>query len=422
MANPWAIIVGAGPSGLLLALLLSRQGVPVQVVEANDDLDDRPRATHYGGPAVYELRRAGVVDDVRRQGFEPEGVQWRKLDGTYITGLSHHVLPAEDPDKMICLPLNQLGKILLSHLESQPCATISWNYKVISISQDADLAYVEVDTPAGREKLHAPYIVGCDGANSQIRRSLFGDLNFPGKTWDDNLVATNIYFDFKKHGYGDANFVIDPEHWHMAARISKDGMWRVTYGDLPNLTPEQLLARQPAKFQALLPGNPSPESGAYRVANISPYRVHQRLAERMRVGRFLLAADAAHLCNPMGGLGLTGGIVDIGGLYDCLIGIFKGLTSPAILDRYDQVRRDVYNSMINPISSSNLVRLSQDPANVLEVDEFLQMCKRGESDPDLVCEILQGVKNLSHDFTKDYDSSVKEKSSFEVEGEVVSVN
>jgi len=83
----------------------------------------------------------------------------------------------------------------------------------------------------------------------------------------------------------------------MAARISNDGLWRVTYGELAGLSREEIIARQPEKFRRILPGNPSP--GEYQLVNISPYRVHQRLARSMRVGRFLLAADAAHLCNPL---------------------------------------------------------------------------------------------------------------------------
>lgn len=80
----------------------------------------------------------------------------------------------------------------------------------------------------------------------------------------------------------------------MAARISKDGLWRVTYGEIPGLSYDELLARQPWKFEQILPGHPKASSGAYRMVNFSPYKVHQRLAEKMRVGRFLLAADAAH--------------------------------------------------------------------------------------------------------------------------------
>jgi 2-polyprenyl-6-methoxyphenol hydroxylase-like FAD-dependent oxidoreductase len=83
----------------------------------------------------------------------------------------------------------------------------------------------------------------------------------------------------------------------MAAQIQADGLLRVTYGETPGLTRDEYIARQPEKFRTILPGNPGPED--YKLLSISPYKIHQRCAESFRVGRFLLAADAAHLCNPL---------------------------------------------------------------------------------------------------------------------------
>ncbi len=84
--KPWAIIVGAGPSGLLLALLLAKKGVTVHVLEAAAELDDSPRAAYYGPPAAHALRTAGVIDEIRKDGFDPVTMCWRKLDGTYLAG------------------------------------------------------------------------------------------------------------------------------------------------------------------------------------------------------------------------------------------------------------------------------------------------------------------------------------------------
>lgn len=84
-----------------------------------------------------------------------------------------------------------------------------------------------------------------------------------------------------------------------------------------------------------------------------------------------------------GGLGLTGGLVDAGNLFDCLNGIHKGLADDNILSRYDEVRRHMYHNVIDPISSENLRRLWQDPDKVLEEDKFLEICRRAETDPEL---------------------------------------
>jgi len=92
---------------------------------------------------------------------------------------------------------------------------------------------------------------------------------------------------------------------------------------------------------------------------------------------------------------LTGGLVDIGNLYDCLYGIHKGLADDSILDRYNEVRREKYNSIIDPISSENIRRLWQDPERALEEDQFLAMCRRAATDPE-VSKQLQLVSNPFH--------------------------
>lgn len=164
------------------------------MLEMTDKLDENPRATHYSPPAIYELNRAGVGEDLRAKGFIPRTVCWRKIDGTVLAGLDGSVLDG-DPDRMVCLPLNKLGTILYEHVTKQPNVKILFKHKVTAIGQDDDKAWVDVQSPDGESRMEADYIIGCDGANSQIRRSLFGDWNFPGRTWDEQIVATNVRAD-----------------------------------------------------------------------------------------------------------------------------------------------------------------------------------------------------------------------------------
>ncbi|QKX53819.1 uncharacterized protein TRUGW13939_00899 [Talaromyces rugulosus] len=403
MSRPFVLIVGAGPSGLLLALMLGKKGIPVRVLEAAESLDDRPRATHYSPPAVYELRRAGILEDMKIEGsFVPNGVCWRNLDGDFLAGMAAPGSKDAGPTPMICLPLNKLNHVLQRHINQLPHVEVFYSHKVIGLGQDEEKAWVDVETSDGGKKFEAQFIVGCDGANSQIRRSLFGDLAFPGFTWEQQIVATNTYYPFEKHGFNrDSNFIIHPEHWYMAARISNDGLWRVTYGEVAGLSFDELKARQPSKFKAMLPGHPNPEN--YKIVNFSPYKVHQRLAAKMRVGRFLLAADAAHLCNPFGGLGLTGGIVDVGGLYDCLAGIYTGQADDSILDIYDNIRRSKYSNIVDPVSSSNIRLLfEQDPETAMQDSEFLKMCKKAETDPEVAALQRSGMDSLQYDFQQHY--------------------
>ena len=297
-----AIVVGAGPSGLVLGILLAKAGIHVQMLEASHELDKNPRAAHYAPSACYDLNRAGVLDDVRKVGFQPDSVCWRDpKDLSVLGGIRSRNVDVDYP--MVCLPLDRLDVLLLEHFERLPNTEILFNHKVLDLKQDDASASVHVeigpkDQPSNEKKwMSADYVIGADGANSQIRRSLHGDLNYPGETLQHQIIATNVYYDFHKFGYWDSNFIIDPENWYMAAKITKDGLWRVTYGDVWGLSTEEYLERQPMRYEKILPGNPKP--GDYKLVSASPYKLHQRCSPSMREGRICLVADAAHLCNPL---------------------------------------------------------------------------------------------------------------------------
>ena len=106
-----------------------------------------------------------------------------------------------------------------------------------------------------------------------------------------------MYYDFDKYNYWDSNFIVHPTNWHMVAKITNDGLYRVSYGDIPGLSREEYIKRQAMRYEEILPGNPKP--GDYRLTNISPYKMQQRCAPSFRVGRVILASDAAHVCNPL---------------------------------------------------------------------------------------------------------------------------
>jgi 2-polyprenyl-6-methoxyphenol hydroxylase-like FAD-dependent oxidoreductase len=118
-------------------------------------------------------------------------------------------------------------------------------------------------------------------------------------------------------------------------------MYRVSYGEDARLSFDEARANLENKYNALFPG-PKPVTGNYDLKMFSPYKLHQRCSSSFRVGRVLLAGDAAHACNPFGGMGLTGGLCDAGGLSDALIGVFKRGCSEDILDKYAEIRRNIF--------------------------------------------------------------------------------
>lgn len=112
------------------------------------------------------------------------------------------------------------------------------------------------------------------------------------------------------------------------------------------------------------------------------------------------------VCNPFGGLGLTTGIVDVGGLYDCLIGVYEGKADESILDKYSEMRRQRFQTVTDPISTENIKRLySQDPEKALENDEFLKFLNSIENDKKAQLEFMRGPFALQYDFTQHYKTN-----------------
>lgn len=123
----------------------------------------------------------------------------------------------------------------------------------------------------------------------------------------------------------------------------------------------------------------------------------------MRVGRVALAGDAAHLVNPFGGTGLTSGMVDGGGLADCLIGIFQGKVSnpDAILSKYDEERRRVFREFTSPVSTANKARMRQTAEEALTKDDFIKFL--ANSSDEEKAEAGMGNFAMQVDFTEFYD-------------------
>lgn len=175
--------------------------------------------------------------------------------------------------------------------------------------------------------------------------------------------------------------MVDPEFWGLIAKRGKGGLWRVTYGDTlaSSLTEEEHIKRRNEAFKRLLPGHPDPDE--YQITQTNTFRIHNRCVEKMKVGRIILAADAAHVCNPFGGYGCLSAVLDVDGLADCLVGIYEGKADDSILDVYADIRREKFLKYVDARSMKNMNRIAHsDPDSVLETDKFLGLLKGLEGD------------------------------------------
>jgi 2-polyprenyl-6-methoxyphenol hydroxylase-like FAD-dependent oxidoreductase len=145
---------------------------------------------------VPELRRAGVIDEIRRRGMSPTSVCWRRWeDHSAITGIDGASMADVDGEdlRMACLVLDQLDELMLEEFLAKYDGKVHWRHKVVRAEQDEEQkkAWIDVETPEGSKRFYGDYVIGCDGATSQVRKSLFGD-EYPGFTWERNIVATNV--------------------------------------------------------------------------------------------------------------------------------------------------------------------------------------------------------------------------------------
>lgn len=330
------VVVGGGPVGLLTALKLGRAGVRVVVLESESGVSLSPRAVAYMPSTVAAMDRLGLLDDIRQRAVWCPDINYRHGDGTLFSTLDWSVL-AEDTDHpyMLLLGRHHVSNVIAQHLFSLPNVEIRWNHRVESIDQDASYATIQARMPGGISRLRARWVVATDGAGSTVREKI--GLAFDGSTSDERIVAANVFYDFWLHGYSRANFVHDPIDWAVVTQLDQSGLWQVCFGEDTTISMEEVRRRMPERFRKLLPGAPTPDQ--YRVDRIQPYRVHQRCASEFRLGRVLLAGDAAHITNPVGGLGLSDGVLDAEHLANALIAVIKDSAPSKVLDRYAAERK-----------------------------------------------------------------------------------
>ncbi|KAI7198194.1 hypothetical protein KC343_g3719 [Hortaea werneckii] len=158
----------------------------------------------------------------------------------------------------------------------------------------------------------------------------------------------------------------------------------------------------------MLPGSPEPDQ--YRIEQTNLYNIHNRCVASFKVGRILLAADAAHVCNPMGGYGCMTACLDVDGLADCFIGYYEGKASEKILDTYAQVRRDIFLKYVDARSVKNLNRVwKSNPWTVLEEDKFFGIIQELNKDRQALKDFLLKISSIEYDFKQHYDVPTPEK-------------
>jgi 3-(3-hydroxy-phenyl)propionate hydroxylase len=357
------LIAGGGPVGLLCAWLLGRRGLPVRLFDNNNGLQADPRAatTH---PATLDLlSEDGLDHDMASVGLVAPIFQFWDRPGQQMVAQFDHTVLKNDTRHPFVVQCEQFktARLLLERLRAYPNVEVLFDHEVIDVSQTSNAVTVQVRGPSGMASHSGSHLIGADGGRSTVRRR--SGIKFEGFTWPERFIVLTTPYDFAaERGYCYRSYFAHPGAWCNCFKVSADGppgLWRTVYPTDPTQSEHEILsdAGVQARMQSFFPA-PRP----YEIVDRNLYVTHQRVAETFRKGRVLLAGDAAHVNNPIGGMGLNGGIQDAVNLSDQLIRIVRDGAPERLLNLYDLQRRTVAIEFVQEQSIANKKRLeASDP-------------------------------------------------------------
>ncbi len=352
------IIVGAGPVGLMTALLLSDQGIEWRLIASEPVLAGDLRASTFHPPTLDLLGRLGLAEPLIAEGLVSPTWQVR-LHATGERAEFDLSVIADDTDHPFRLQCEQsrLCAMVLERLQADPKGTLMLGWTVDGVTADETGVAVTarpVDAPgADPQTFRARYLIGADGSRSVVRRAM--GIGFEGMTYPETTILATSDFPFQDHlpGLSNVNYVWKDGGTFSLLRLRH--LWRCSlYPDQGETIEEALQPESIAqKLRAIVP-----EAADRAPMEVRPYRVHMRIADDYRADRVLLAGDAAHVNSPAGGMGMNGGIHDAAELAATLGEVWRGAPE-ALLDRYTRRRRPVAEQEMLAQADRNRARMQE---------------------------------------------------------------
>lgn len=341
------LVVGAGPTGLTLACDLRRRGLAVRVVDRLPQPGVKSRGKGVQPRTLEVLDDLGVVDRVLEAGWSRDlRVRWyvrREL-------LVDLHLPGRDPlpdvphPNLVLVPQWRTEQVLRERL-TELGGTVEWDRELVGLEQEEDGVLARVATSAGgaAEAVRAAWVVGCDGGHSRVR-DLLG-LALEGDSREERFLFGDVEVEGLEPA--DSGFVwFDGGDYLAASPFRGLRSWQVQ----ASLPPAADGTGEPGSLE-LLQRLFTERSGLphVRLSNptwLSTWHSNVRLVDRYRVGRVLVAGDAAHLHSPVGGQGMNTGIQDAYNLGWKLGLVLRGRASESLLDTYGEERRPIAQAVL----------------------------------------------------------------------------
>ena len=354
------IIAGAGPVGCVVGLILARAGISVTILETENDLIPELRASTFHPPTLDMLDDLGVTPKLIDQGLITPKIQYRDLEDGLVAEFDHALIDdrTKHPYRLQCEQF-KLTRIIAEMLKEFPHAEISFDSKFVNASQTDNAVRVFYETPAGSQQVTCDYLIGADGSRSEVRKSQ--KIEFQGFTYPEQFVTVSVPEDVDKivPGMGHVCYIAHPTQW--CALIHAPDYWRFLFPIPMETTKEEAFDDEflEGRLQHL-----APHQERYAIRLRTLYGVNQRVAETYRSGRILLAGDSAHVNNPLGGMGMNGGIHDGVNLADKLVRMYGGGETEELLNLYDRQRRPIAIEYVQAQTMRNKKNLEETDPNV----------------------------------------------------------
>jgi 2-polyprenyl-6-methoxyphenol hydroxylase-like FAD-dependent oxidoreductase len=337
------LIVGAGPTGLMLANQLARQGVRPLIIDRHAGPARETRALGVQARTLEIYAGLGIDERAIELGKRGTGANlWargRKLarvpigeEGRYVSPYPYILILGQDDNERL------LGERLL-----QSGISVEWNTELVGMEQHPDHVVATLRSPSGESRtVNAKWVAGCDGAHSKVRE--LNGITFPGAPYEHvffvaDAVATGSMVP------DEVNVYLWQDGFHLLFPMRGTDHWRVV-----GILPKSLRNRKDVTFSDVIPSM-SQEAGSTlhfsSCAWFSTYRIHHRSASRFRSGRCFVLGDAAHIHSPVGAQGMNTGLQDAYNLAWKLALVVKDAAGEQLLDSYEAERLPVAQRLLN---------------------------------------------------------------------------
>ena len=346
------LIVGAGPTGLMLANKLARRGVRMLVIDRHIGPSLQTRALGVQARTMEIYAKLGIADRALELGKRGTGAniwaQGRKMVRVPLGEAGRNATPypfililgQDDNERIMGDKLRDLG------------VSVQWNTELVGPEQEPDKVAITLKLPDGASgKMHAAWVAGCDGAHSAVRE--LSGITFPGAPYEHVFFVADT--EVTGHMVPDeVNAYLWREGFHLLFPMRGKDHWRIV-----GILPPMLRARDDVTFETVIPSLRNEAGLCFKACSwFSTYRIHHRSASRFRDRRCFLLGDAAHIHSPVGAQGMNTGLQDAYNLAWKLALVVKGQAEAALLDSYEEERVPVAQRLLNTTDQAFMLAVS----------------------------------------------------------------